>query len=109
MFRNGLSILKNLFLFLALLLPAVPVILIAFAVLLTIVFVTLIPAVWRSPYTMSVLINQKNGTFESQIIYATGRLPETLAVGDYNRDGWLDLAVSNWQDGAIGVFFGHCR
>jgi hypothetical protein len=55
MFRNALSIIKQLILFFALLIPAVPVILIGFAILMTIVFVTLIPAVWRTPFTTGIL------------------------------------------------------
>jgi hypothetical protein len=56
MFRNALSIIKNLILFFALLIPAVPVILIGFAILMTIVFVTLIPAVWRTPLFTGILV-----------------------------------------------------
>src|SRR5439155_8601610 len=53
---NGLFILKHFLLLLALLIPAVPIILIAFVVLLGIVFVTLIPAVWRMPLSTYILI-----------------------------------------------------
>jgi putative ABC transport system permease protein len=63
MFRNALTILKNLLLFLALLLPALPVILILFAILLAIVFVTLVPAVWLNPWTTGILIIGFTGFF----------------------------------------------
>jgi len=63
MFRNALSILKNLLLFLALLVPAVPIILIAFILLLGVVFITLIPAVWRNQYTTGILIVGFTGFF----------------------------------------------
>src|SRR5207249_7013558 len=56
MFRNALFILKHFLLLLVLLIPAVPVILIAFVALLGIVFVTLMPAVWRTPLATYILI-----------------------------------------------------
>ena len=56
MFRSTLSLLLNLFLFLLVLIPAVPLILLAFALLLAIVGVTLLPSVWRTPFTTTVLI-----------------------------------------------------
>jgi Calx-beta domain-containing protein/VCBS repeat protein len=33
------------------------------------------------------------GTFLSAVVYATGGLPDSVVVGDFNRDGLLDLAV----------------
>jgi putative ABC transport system permease protein len=76
MFRNALSILKQLLLFLALLIPAVPIILIAFVILLIIVFITLIPAVWRNPLTTGILITGFTGFFLLFILLLTfGKVP----------------------------------
>lgn len=38
--------------------------------------------------------------------FTTGRSPESLAVGDVNNDGWLDLIVGNFRDGSISVLLG---
>jgi hypothetical protein len=76
MLRNAFSLLLNLVLFGLLLIPAVPLILVMFAILLAIVFVTLAPAVWRTPITSTVLL----AGFTSYILLFTlllgfGRVP----------------------------------
>jgi hypothetical protein len=43
--------------------------------------------------TVSILLNNGNGTFKSQVSYATNSGPSTVASGDFNGDGKLDLAV----------------
>jgi hypothetical protein len=45
--------------------------------------------------TISVLLNQGNGTFAAQVTYAAGELPVGVTVGDFDGDGWADLAVAN--------------
>jgi FG-GAP-like repeat/Regulator of chromosome condensation (RCC1) repeat len=45
--------------------------------------------------TVSVLINQGNGTFAASVDYAAGAQPSSVAVADLNGDGKLDLAVTN--------------
>jgi hypothetical protein len=57
MLRNTLSLLINLLLFGLLLIPAVPLILVLFVILLGVVFLTLTPAVWRTPFTTTVLVS----------------------------------------------------
>jgi len=59
--------------------------------------------------TLSVLLNRGDGSFLPQAVYATGRLPERTAIGDFDHDGQLDLAVNNWADLSIGLFFGSCH
>jgi Bacterial Ig-like domain (group 3)/FG-GAP-like repeat len=49
---------------------------------------------------VSVLINQGNGTFAAEQDYTIG-VASSLAVGDFNGDGFMDVAVS---EGAAGVF-----
>jgi uncharacterized protein (TIGR03437 family) len=39
--------------------------------------------------------------------FSTGRLPYSLAVGDFNGDGNLDLAVANYQDNDVTVVLGN--
>jgi serine/threonine protein kinase len=38
--------------------------------------------------------------------YPVGRQPHTVAVGDFNRDGHLDLVVSNMKSNTISVLLG---
>jgi hypothetical protein len=51
--------------------------------------------------TISVFINQGDGTFGSQINYAVGAGPVGIAAGDFNGDNNIDLAVAN--HGFFGV------
>jgi hypothetical protein len=50
---------------------------------------------------ISVLINQGNGTFAAEQDYTLGAAATSLAVGDFNGDGFMDVAVS---EGSAGVF-----
>jgi hypothetical protein len=45
--------------------------------------------------TVSVLLNNGNGTFQTQQTFATGYRPSAVAVGDVNGDGIPDLVVPN--------------
>ena len=59
---------------------------------------------------VSVLINITDfapvGSFSSPSDATTGRQPVAAVTGDFNRDGVLDLAVANAQDGNVGVSIG---
>src|SRR6266540_4105105 len=63
--------------------------------------------------TISVLLGSGGGTFSAATPYPTGSfLPFSVAIGDLNGDGKLDLAVANYGhplsgDGAISVFLGN--
>jgi hypothetical protein len=45
--------------------------------------------------TVSILINNGDGTFRPHLDFATGPGPNGLAAVDWNKDGKLDLVVSN--------------
>ncbi|HKH98943.1 MAG TPA: FG-GAP-like repeat-containing protein [Candidatus Sulfotelmatobacter sp.] len=53
---------------------------------------------------VSVFIGNGDGTFggQNQIQGATGLNPVSIAAGDFNGDGYLDLAVA-YQQGLVGV------
>jgi hypothetical protein len=47
--------------------------------------------------SISVLLGKGDGTFQAAQTYAAGFLPSSVAAGDFNHDGNLDLAVaSQW-------------
>ena len=50
--------------------------------------------------TVSVLLGNGNGAFAAATTYSTGGIasPIALAVGDFNGDGKLDLAVANYAE-----------
>jgi FG-GAP repeat. len=57
---------------------------------------------------VGVFLNRGNGIFASEITYSReGYDPLGLAVGDFNRDGHPDLAVTTVNPNAMGVFFNH--
>jgi dienelactone hydrolase len=47
--------------------------------------------------TVSVLLGNGNGTFQPHVDFDTGQDPNWVTVGDFNRDGKLDLAVIDGQ------------
>jgi FG-GAP-like repeat/Cep192 domain 4/Abnormal spindle-like microcephaly-assoc'd, ASPM-SPD-2-Hydin len=55
--------------------------------------------------SISVLIGGGNGTFQTHVDYATANSPFSLAIADFNRDGRLDIAVSDANDSLVSVFF----
>jgi Bacterial type II and III secretion system protein/FG-GAP-like repeat len=45
--------------------------------------------------SVSVLLGNGNGTFQTRTDYATGNSPIFVATGDFNQDGITDLAIAN--------------
>jgi len=52
----------------------------------------------------SVLLNSGSGTFPNHVEYATGGAATFLATGDFNGDGFLDLALPVSTSGTSGAF-----
>jgi hypothetical protein len=51
--------------------------------------------------TVSVLLGNGDGTFRAPLTSATGSYPHSLAVGDLDGDGNLDLATANSNDVSV--------
>ena len=51
-------------------------------------------AVNKGDKTVTVLLGNGDGTFQSALMYSLQDSPEALAVGDFNGDGKIDLAVA---------------
>ena len=61
----------------------------------------------RDASTVSILINNGDGTFQKHVDYATGKSPAQVVVGDFNNDGTADLAVANNGDPSISILLGN--
>jgi FG-GAP-like repeat len=58
--------------------------------------------------SLGIFLRNKDGIFLEQIFYSTGRdsRPRSIAVGDFNGDTLLDIAVANYGAKNIGVLLG---
>lgn len=57
--------------------------------------------------TVSILLGNGDGTFQSQTTIATGVAPDAIVAADFNGDGKLDLAVANFTDNSISILLGN--
>ena len=64
--------------------------------------------------TFSILHGNGDGTFQSPVAYASGTNPaypdgssSNFAVGDFNHDGNLDLAISNSSNNTVSIVLGN--
>ncbi len=53
-----------------------------------------------------MLLGNGNGTFQSPASYSESAA-DTVAIGDFNEDGKLDLAVANLDDNNVSVLLGN--
>jgi hypothetical protein len=56
--------------------------------------------------TVSILLGRGDGTFAPPTDVSVGTTPVTLAPGDFNHDGHVDLAVGNYQSPSLSVLIG---
>ncbi|HET6879384.1 MAG TPA: FG-GAP-like repeat-containing protein [Pirellulales bacterium] len=66
-----------------------------------------IAAANRDAQTISVLLGNGDGTFQSAVNYQAGGPPNDLTVGDFNGDGNLDLAMTDPVDNIVYVLSGN--
>lgn len=57
--------------------------------------------------TVSILLGNGDGTFQAHVDCPTGQAPTSLAIGDFNGDGKLDLAVTNQDDNTVSILLGN--
>jgi hypothetical protein len=48
---------------------------------------------------VSILLGKGDGTFSTSVQYPTGKFPNSIVWGDFNGDGKVDIATSNYVDG----------
>jgi hypothetical protein len=58
-------------------------------------------------YTISVLMDNGDGTFGAAQTYAVGSDPVAVAVGDFNGDGKLDIVTANEWSNTVSVLLGN--
>ena len=54
-----------------------------------------------------VMLGNGDGTFQTAVSYPAGNQASHLVGADFNRDGKLDLAVSNQSDGTVSILLGN--
>jgi hypothetical protein len=57
--------------------------------------------------TLTILLGNGDGTFRAAANPTTGNVPSGVAVGDFNGDGKLDLAVTNAADNTLSILLGN--
>jgi DNA-binding beta-propeller fold protein YncE len=57
--------------------------------------------------TVSVLLGNGNGLFQTPMTYTVGQSPRSVTSADFNNDKKLDLAVTNSNDNTISVLLGN--
>ena len=53
--------------------------------------------------SVSVLLGNGDGTFQTAVDYTAGVEPEWVALGDFNRDGKLDIAIADYSSSTVFV------
>jgi hypothetical protein len=56
--------------------------------------------------SVSVLLGNGDGTFDSPTIFPTTGAPYSVAVSDFNHDGKLDLATGDFSSNTLSIFLG---
>ena len=62
---------------------------------------------YDAPGTVAILLGNGDGTFQAAVNYSVGSEPASVAVGDFNGDGKLDLAVANFNDNSVSILLGN--
>jgi uncharacterized protein (TIGR03437 family) len=65
------------------------------------------PGTTQTPGTVGLLLNNRHGGFEAVMNFTAGAAPVAVAIGDFNRDTNLDLAVANRDSGNVSVLLGN--
>ena len=47
------------------------------------------------------------GLLSAEVVYLVGDSPRWVAVADFNRDGYLDVAAANYRSGNMSVLLGN--
>jgi hypothetical protein len=56
---------------------------------------------------VSILLGNGDGTFQTAVNYTAGANPQSVAIGDFDMDGKLDLAVANATTSNVSILLGN--
>jgi hypothetical protein len=56
---------------------------------------------------LEISLNQGDGTFGPFTAFPATGIPQSLVVADFDGDGALDIAVTDFYSGELGIFFGN--
>jgi len=57
--------------------------------------------------SVSILLGNGDGTFQTALSYDAGSYPEFVAIGDFDEDGHQDLAVANNWSNDVSILLGN--
>ena len=57
--------------------------------------------------SVSILLGNGDGTFGAKTDFPTGNFPTSIAVADFNDDGFLDLVVTNNKGNTVSILLGN--
>jgi len=63
----------------------------------------------QSSNSISLLLGNGDGSFQQARNFGASSGPLSIAVGDFNRDGALDLAVANIDTNNVSVLINNTR
>ena len=61
----------------------------------------------NSSNTVSILLGNGDGTFNTKIDFPVGKNPQSVAIGDFNGDGKLDLTTANSGSNNVSILLGN--
>lgn len=56
--------------------------------------------------TIEVLLGKGDGSFQTPTTYTVGANPQAIAIADFNGDGYLDLAIANYDGNSVSILLG---
>lgn len=60
-------------------------------------------AVANDDGSISVLSGIGNGSFQNAVVYSAGQSPNSIVAGDFDDDGRVDLAITDYGTGTVGI------